>query len=307
MNFRSIYFVCKENYEIINEEKYKDIRYLRSTGKEDFVHAMENLYEIEPVREMSKRIVDNLESHDLGIDADNEIEDLIGLLKINLATAIKLYESIGSNVKKHFAIDIRFPETNNITEFRKYIDELEFIFTKCPFLQSDNESFRFEGVDLGSTWMRLSVEIATAVMAGSLLLNNVAAFIDKCLIIRSHYLTLQQQKTFVERDEIEQQKRELILEYIDSIYERQIDQAIEEMEEVSGHEIADGDEKGRAEQYFEKMERLLDKGLQIYSSIDSPQETKVLFEPLEMKYLSIAEEMKRLTEKKDEKEIGGQE
>ena len=92
MNFRSIYFVCKENYEIINEEKYKDIRYLRSTGKEDFVHAMENLYEIEPVREMSKRIVDNLESHDLGIDADNEIEDLIGLLKINLATAIKLYE-----------------------------------------------------------------------------------------------------------------------------------------------------------------------------------------------------------------------
>ena len=29
MNFRSIYFVCKENYEIINEEKYKDIRYLR--------------------------------------------------------------------------------------------------------------------------------------------------------------------------------------------------------------------------------------------------------------------------------------
>ena len=138
MNFRSIYFVCKENYEIINEEKYKDIRYLRSTGKEDFVHAMENLYEIEPVREMSKRIVDNLESHDLGIDADNEIEDLIGLLKINLATAIKLYESIGSNVKKHFAIDIRFPETNNITEFRKYIDELEFIFTKCPFLQSDN-------------------------------------------------------------------------------------------------------------------------------------------------------------------------
>lgn len=54
MNFRSIYFVCKENYEIINEEKYKDIRYLRSTGKEDFVHAMENLYEIEPVRETSK-------------------------------------------------------------------------------------------------------------------------------------------------------------------------------------------------------------------------------------------------------------
>lgn len=299
MNFRSIYFVCKENYEIINREKNKDIRYLRSNGKEDFAYAVNNLHEIEPMRETTEQIIRNLESHDLGIDADNEIEDLIGLLKISLETVIKLYESIGGNVKEHFAIDIRFPETNNITEFRKYIDELEFIFTKCPFFQSDNESFRFEGVDLGSTWMRLSVEIATAVMTGSLLLHNAAAFIDKCMIIRSHYLTLQQQKMFVERDEIELKEKEIILGYIDTVYKRQIDQAIKEMEEISEYEIADGDEKGRAEQSFEKMEKLLDKGLQIYSSIDSPQETKILFEPLETKYLSIAKETKSLTDNND--------
>lgn len=128
---------------------------------------------------------------------------------------------------------------------------------------------------------------------------NTAAFIDQCMVIRSHYLTIQEQRRAIENDEIEQQQREAILGYIDLLYKRQVDEAIREMEEISGHEIVDGDERGRAEQSFEKLGKLLDKGLQIYSSIDSPQETKALFEPLEMKYLSIANEMKSLTDNND--------
>lgn len=59
-------------------------------------------------------------------------------------------------------------------------------------------------------------------------------------------------------------------------------------------------EFGRIEQCFEKMGVLIEKGLQIRASIDSPSETKALFEPLEMKYLEIGNTLKLLEKNKEE-------
>ena len=44
----------------------------------------------------------------------------------------------------------------------------------------------------------------------------------------------------------------------------------------------------------------MDKGLQIYSSIDSPDEVKAVFEPLEMHYLSKKDVLEQIEEKQDE-------
>lgn len=307
MNFRSTYFVCKHSFEIINQKKYENGEYLHLKENGDFMKTMNKLSEIKCFKSICENIPNYAKASRIDDQYRNDYSGLLMELKNRLKAIIDLYESMGIDVEEHFALDIHLPETKNITEFKKNIDALEFIFTKCPFLQNENESFQFEGVDLGSTWMRLSVKIATATIVGSMLLNNVAAFVDKCIIIKSHYLTAQQQRIFVENDEIEQKQKEAVLTYIDLIYKRQVDAAIKEMEEVSGHKLIDGEERGRAEQSFEKLEKLLDKGLQIYASIDSPQETKVLFEPLEMKYISIADEIKKLTDKTDESNSGKQE
>lgn len=160
MNLRNVYFVCKENYEIIKKEEYRDAKYLFSSGSKEFIRAIRNLNKIEYVREITEQILKYTDKRSPKAAVNNEIWDLIDLLKTYLAAVIKLYESMGINVKEHLAIDICFPKTNNITEFKKNIDALEFIFTKCPFLQNENESFQFEGVDVGSTWMRLSVIIS---------------------------------------------------------------------------------------------------------------------------------------------------
>ena len=63
----------------------------------------------------------------------------------------------------------------------------------------------------------------------------------------------------------------------------------------------DGDEMGRINLCFEKMGELIDKGLQIRSSVDAPKEAQALFKPLEMKYLQISNSLK-LLENKDENE-----
>ena len=63
---------------------------------------------------------------------------------------------------------------------------------------------------------------------------------------------------------------------------------------MSGRKLKDGKKRGLAEQSFEKIEKLIDKGLQIYSTIDSPQEAKVLFEPLKRKFLDTEKELKMI-------------
>lgn len=221
-------------------------------------------------------------------------------LVLEMKTIINICESFGIYQEEGtIGIDIKFPISDNFVDFRKNIDELDFVLTKCPFLQSDIESLRFSGMDIGSAWLAFIV-IGAGVATGSVLLNNIAALVDKSIIIRSHFLTTQGQKQDIEKSRLDQKAKNEIIENINKIYKIQVENAIKELEEISGHEISDGDERGRAEQSFEKLGRLIDKGLQIYSSIDAPQETEELFGPLEMKYLSIENKLKVLEKKKDD-------
>ena len=72
------------------------------------------------------------------------------------------------------------------------------------------------------------------------------------------------------------------------------------MENETNKKLQNGEERGMVEQAFEKMNVLLEKGLQIYSTIESPQEVKALFEPLEMKYISVSNGVKLIEEKAKE-------
>ena len=210
-----------------------------------------------------------------------------------------LYKSMGG--EPDIGLDIKIPETDNITEFKKYIDNLEFIFTKCPFFQSEETSLKLETVDKGSIWLVIGVVCASATV-GSALLNNIAAFIDKCFVIKSHRLTCMAQEQDIKASEYSEKEKEEMLEVVKKLYRIRVSNAIKELEESTGCHIKDGDDRGRAEQSLEKLGKLIDKGMQIYSSIDSPDEVKALFEPLEMKYLSIADELKKITENPDEED-----
>lgn len=77
----------------------------------------------------------------------------------------------------------------------------------------------------------------------------------------------------------------------------QVNNAINELEEELNYKIADGEERGRAEQCMMKLEKLLNQGLQMYASIDTAPEAKALFEPLKTKYLSIENKLKAIGKK----------
>lgn len=229
-----------------------------------------------------------------------DIDSLAGaffILYQRVQCILSLYESTIYPVDEELGLDIKIPKTDNLTDLKKYIDGLEFIFSKCPFFQNSEASLKLKAVENGS--ILLLFGIAASLAVGSVFLNNIAAFIDKCFVIRSHKLTCEMQKQMVKNAEMDEKEKEEIIKSVDKLYKVYVQKTIKELEEDTGYQIRDGDERGRAEQSMEKMERLLDKGVQIYSSINSPEEIKAVFAPIEMRYLEIEKGLKQIEEKID--------
>lgn len=317
MRLGEIYRKCRDNYNYINDifndildahEKCNEM--LKSDHIEDTRIAYRLLNKrLKLFKEYIDKILGDIECFDISRERlteaiiNNDLtsmqkKDYAEKLMVQIDCIIKLCESMGLN-KNNLGLDIKIPEVDDITEFKKYIDGLEFVFTKCPFFQSNEANLKFESVDIGSTWLIIGVACAT-VAAGSVLLNNIAAFVDKCFIIKSHRQTCLIQQQMIEKSKCDQKQKEELLKTIEKVYKISVDNEIKELEETTGYQIQDGDERGRVEQSFERLEKLFDKGMQIYTSIDSPPETKALFAPLEMHYSSIAEELKRIEKKPDD-------
>lgn len=301
-----------EDYKIVLGNIYEKIKRSRTESDEEqleedinvYFDTYDEVYEyvnnqlgtinfFEDTISQMKKLIKRREYETI-FDMIDEFSDL--LQKIHCAIA--LIDTMSGNCKEALGLEIKLPDLNDITELKKYIDGLEFIFTKCPFFQNNDANLKLETVDSGSIWFGFGV-VCASLAVGSVFLNNITAFIDKCYVIKSHSLTCTRQKQEIENAKIEQREKEELLKNIDRLYRISVENAIRELQATTGCPIQDGEEMGRAEQSFEKMIKLLDQGLQIYASIDSPQEVKALFEPLKMYYLSTEKELKKI-EKKSE-------
>ena len=313
MKLRNIYLLCEANYDSIRSLTGQNVTIdnrmgIKVLGWEAARNALLELYDVPSLKMEAQELFDvipafyrNSDTFNVSTDEWQKIASKRATLLRTMDDTIDLYKKMGFDTTERIGLDIKLPAFNDFSEFAKYISDIDFVLTKCPFLKEENESLVFENVDVGSTWLTFFVVGSAVAASGSIILNNIAAFIDKCIIIRSHFLTTQKQKADIEAQDRNEQEKEVILNYLQENYKKELDIAIKELEEVTHHAIEnkDGDEYGRIEQCFDKMGKLLDKGLQIRSSIDSPSETKALFEPLETKYLAVENALK-LLEKKEE-------
>lgn len=313
MKFRNIYEICRNTYSSIDSISGENVTIgsrngVHVSGWDDASHALIKLRKIESLKNEADTLFDAAPEFYRDCETfnvTNEEWSRILLAKKQLMKTmdviVDLYETMGMNTDDERGLDIKLPKFNDFSEFVKYIEDIEFVLTKCPFLQDDNEKLIFENVDIGSTWLTFFVVGGISLFGVSVLLNNVAAFIDKCIVIRSHYLTIQQQKNELEAEKSDEAEKRIISKYLDNLYKKEVDSAIKELEETTKHKVKndDGDEFGRIEQCFEKMGNLIEKGLQIRANINSSKETRALFEPLEMKYIEVDNTLK-LLEKKEE-------
>lgn len=289
--------LLKKLYDEIREEMKTDKSALKqyiNLYEEIYEFAKEQLGSIDYFKNTISYMNESLKGNDTSkiYDMMQYYMDLYE--KIHCTTS--LFQTIIGKSEESIGLEIKIPNCNDITEFKKYIDGLEFIFTKCPFFQSDDASLKLETVESGSICLIFGVTCASVTLA-SVLLNNIAAFIDKCFVIKSHSLSCKRQEQEIESAKIEQKEKEELLKSIHRLYKISVENAIRELQTSTGCPIQDGDEKGRAEQSMEKMATMLEQGLQIYATINSPKEVKALFAPLEMYYLSMRKEVEKIEEK----------
>ena len=313
MKLRNIYVLCKDNVDAIKGLSASTLESNGRQGKRVIEwgkcrSAIECLIKVPALKNECDHLLDTVPSFFITkdtFDISNSEWDKINfkrnMLLRTMEDIIDLCEKMGIETEKRIGLDIKLPQYSDFSEFVSYLNDIEFVFSKCPFLQSDEEKIKFENVDVGSTWLTFAI-IGGAVIGGSIVLNNLAAFIDKCIVIRSHYLTTEKQKHDLEVEIQDANEKAIVLKYIESLYKKEVNNAIKEMEKISNYIVknTDGDEIKRIEQCFDRMGKLIDKGLQIHSSIDSPSEVKVLFEPIEMKYISISEGLKLLEKNETE-------
>lgn len=312
MRLRNIYIICRDNITAIDKISFTQLTgnnsgYYQVSGWGEASKVIFNeLLSIDFLKEKAEALIKCVpeilrvsDSFKVSSSEWNKISNARKTLRESMADVIALYESMKLEVEEPLGVDIKLPNCKDFAELKKCIDDLDYILYKNPLFRDETENLEFKTMDVGSLWLTFAV-IGASVITASVIMNNLAAFIDKCVIIHSHKLTTQQQKILVETMQMEKDAKETFLKNLEQLYKEQVAKVVSELERETNITLQDGEERGRVEQAFEKMNVLLEKGLQIYSTIESPQEVKALFEPLEMKYLSVSNGIKLIEEKEEE-------
>lgn len=302
MEEHELYDICKKNYKLLKNIKIElsSSYTYQITNPNHARNVIESLDRTEYLDSFKnfKSLFDEIGYREISdTSLVKDFRESQSKLLFIMDSIIKSYEEKYSPDETEIGLDIKLPVNANFSDFRKNIDDLDFVLTKCPFFQDKEEHLQFKSINKGSILFTFGI-IGIGTLGASLILNNIAAFIDQCFILKSHRLTIEKQKQDVEMSKYEQQQKEAIIKHLDLLYKLEVDASIKSLEDLLNHKLEDGDEKGRVEQSIEKINKLIDQGIQIYTTLGTPEETKLLFEPLKMKYLPIEDSLKSI-EKND--------
>ena len=193
-------------------------------------------------------------------------------------------------------IDVKIPECDSLAEYIKYLKEIDFIFTHCPYLQHKDGMIKFDTVDVGSRWITFLIGSA----AVTFILTNLASIIDKAIQLKSHLTSLDQQKEILETQKKQNKALDSNMEIFEVLRKHYISEAVKEIENSNNNvPLDDPEDRSRLEKSLEKLCDLLDKGVEFYASIDAPKETQVLF-PVVNSTLELSENVLKLLEDKND-------
>lgn len=307
MKFYNDYFLCKklrpllDNVVIDDREKrngiysfrnWREIKnvILRLREIKSLTSTIDEVYNSFPViaREQSEPTVDE--------NVKTNVKRNIAVLTQKMDTIIALgdrFEGRG----EHIGIDIKLPQSSSLEEYINNLKDLNFIFTQCPQLSRvEGTDIKWGGVDTGSDWITFFF-----VGAGFIkLLENVSALVDCAMIVKSHLITYKQQE---ENLQAMKQKNSIGQEIIDvykKLKDKMLDDEREKFEQIT-EQGEDGEERDKTKKTLEKLAVLIDKGLEIYTTIETPEDVQAKF-PTIKPTASLEDGLIKLIEKKEDNE-----
>lgn len=291
MRLYNIYYLCKQ---YVSEVENVTVTEYRKTGGNEYglynwvsyKETLQVIRQIDCLSEYVKQLYDMVpvfvrEDAEPKIDGNtkNRILSAKDIIVEKMETIIELYESMQLKETSK-GIDVKIPPCDSLSEYISYMRDLDFIFEHCPFLQHSDGKIKFSTVDVGSQWISFVIAGSAAVY----ILNNLALLIDKAIQIKSHLISLRQQEEVLKSQKIGNQQLESACEIFESLKKYYVSEAEKEIEnENPENALKDGEERGKAEKSLEKLSGLMEKGVEIYASIDNKQEVQVLFPALSEK------------------------
>lgn len=278
----------------------------RILGWDKCRNALDQLKNISCLRKSAEKLYYTLDSFDRDKEAPDisphrkeQFENALSDLKVSLETIRNLYESLDIG-KSKAGIDVKIPKCESLKDYTDYLKEIDFVFTQCPFLLCDNEQIKFNNVDVGSQWLNF-ILVTSGTFA---ILNNLGTIVNKVISIKERILLYNHaQKQAEEQEKATQMKNEVMEQTIDvfkQMKQQLLSDSVRELESEIG-ELKDGEERGKVEKTLEKMVVLIDKGVEIYSSIETPNEVKALF-PTNEENPILPDNIVKLLEEKENKE-----
>ena len=288
MRLYNIYYLCKNLIEIIKKDKIETKKYSSEyfiNNWNEYKTALQSLRQIPMFSKIVEEIYETIpvfvrekNRPEIDIDTKNNFIKKNNNIILQMQTIIDLYESMNLKNRKK-GIDIKIPECNELKEYVGYLREIDFIFTQCPYLLSENEQIKFANVDVGSNWLSFLIELSTGSTATCLILNNLAKLLDKAIILKSHYLSVKQQEEVLKTAKQKSELTKSEIEIFNTLKNHYMNEVVSELEKEI-EPLKDGEERGKVEKSLEKLATLLDKGVEIYASLDTPKDVQVLFPEL---------------------------
>lgn len=284
MRLYNIYYLCNIAVTTMNnvtmETLKKDAGICRIYGWHDALESMAVLRNLSFLSDDINAVIETMplyardkETPEISRDIYNKLGKNIKTLTLKLETVVDLYESI-ENGESQEGIDIKIPKCNSLKEYIQYMKDIDFVLSQCPFISKCDEEIVFNTVDVGSMWISLAVK---ASVAKHLILNTISKMVELAIKVKSNNIVIKQQNEMLEAMKQKNEVGQEVLDAFKMMKTKILDDIVSEMEQDSGMQIDSPEDRDRAGRSIERLSELIEKGVEIYSAIETPNEIKVLF------------------------------
>ena len=301
MRLYNIYYVCKLYYPNIAQTEIVDMNSkeieIKDWGK--CKEALDVFLSIECLKDKANNVYKILSPYERALDRlivssvkKTSFVHRLNSLIISVERILKLYETLELGETKS-GIDVKIPKCESLKEYMGYLKEVDFVFTQCPFLLHEEEQIKFNNIDVGSQWLAFAI---VGVSGSFYILNNLAKLIQKVIEIQSNIRVCKQQEFVLDEYKRKGEIADEVIDVFKKMKAELLSGCVADLEDDIGP-LKDGEERGKVEKSLEKLAELIDKGVEIYSSIETPKDIKVLF-PMSENNVLLPDNIVKLLEEK---------
>lgn len=284
MRLYNIYYTCKT---VLSDIENLHVETTPTEAKrliswESYKQALLTLFSFDFIKEDAKatyNVLNPIEQEQtqpvIGRNTYHKLVVKNKVILCKIKAVIDLYESIKDGSSQS-GIDIKIPPCDSLKEYINILRDIDFILNQCPYLKSETEEIQYNGTDVGSDWVTFAIVVSSATSAGFFILNNLASLVNKAISLKSNKKILDMQDEIYKTMQMKNEVTQDTIDAFNKMKELTYKQYMNELQEELG-KLKDGDEEGRASKSLEKLSDLIDKGLEIHTSIETPKEIKVLF------------------------------